>query len=62
MKKTLLWIIIAGLAAGLIGAWIAALLGLDPVSSTTGSAIGGAAGGWIAKKQSDVRLAKENES
>ena len=60
--NTLMWIICAPIAAGLIAAYLAALLTLDPVSTITGAAIGGGAGGWIAKRQRDQRHAGRNNS
>ncbi|MDP6479740.1 MAG: hypothetical protein QGI75_06820 [Phycisphaerales bacterium] len=55
MVSTLRWIVLAAAAAGLIAAYLASLLQLDPVSTIIGGAIGGGAGGWIAKKQTDAR-------
>jgi uncharacterized membrane protein YeaQ/YmgE (transglycosylase-associated protein family) len=53
--NTIRWIVLAAAAAGLIAAYLASLLQLDPVSTIVGGAVGGGVGGWIAKKQTDQR-------
>ncbi|MDP6986749.1 MAG: hypothetical protein QGG74_01775 [Phycisphaerales bacterium] len=55
MFNTIRWIVLAAAAAGLIAAYLASLLQLDPVSTIVGGAVGGGVGGWIAKKQTDQR-------
>jgi hypothetical protein len=55
MYRTIRWIAFAAIAAGLIAAWLAAVLDMDPASTIAGGVIGGGVGGWIAKKQRDQR-------
>lgn len=55
MVSLIRWVMLAAIAAGLVAAYLASLLQLDPVSTILGGAIGGGVGGWIAKKQTDQR-------
>ena len=59
MMQYVLWIGVSGLIAGVIGSFIASTFNLDPTSTVIGAAIGGGAGGWIAKQQTDSN-AEEN--
>lgn len=59
MSTTIRWIVLAAVAAGFIGAIVAKLADISPVSTMIGAAIGGGIGGWIAKKQADQRNASK---
>ena len=59
MSTTIRWIVLAAVTAGFIGAIVARMAGIAPVSTVIGAAVGGGIGGWIAKKQSDQRNASQ---
>jgi|TARA_B110000196_G_C21041492_1_gene612698 hypothetical protein len=59
MNATVRWVVLAAVAAGFIGAIVARMAGIAPVSTMIGAAIGGGIGGWIAKKQGDQRNASK---
>ena len=59
MSTTVRWVVLAAVAAGFIGAIVARMADIAPVSTVIGAAIGGGIGGWIAKKQADQRNASQ---
>jgi hypothetical protein len=59
MNATVRWVVLAAVAAGFIGAIVARMAGIAPVSTVIGAAVGGGIGGWIAKKQADQRNSSE---